>query len=445
MKKILVLGAGLVARPLVRYLLNQENMMVNIASRTESKAERLIDNHPRGTARQLNVEDSVALKQVITDADIVLSLLPWIHHLKVARLCLEMNKHLVTTSYVKPEMQALDSEARRRGLLFLNEIGVDPGIDHMAAMKIIHAIQENGGEVTSFYSYCGGLPALSANNNPLGYKFSWSPVGVMLAATNSGRYLKDGKIIEIPGEKLFEHYWLVDVPEAGVFEAYVNRDALPYIDLYQIQSTKSMYRGTLRNIGHCESWNYFKKLGLLNQEQTFDFEKTAPREVIARMIQSNGKYLEKDLAAFLNVPEYSITIHKMKWLGLLADELLPLKTASVFDMFAQILLDRLIFKKNEVDLVVQHHEFISRSSDNKFEKITSTMVNEGIPGGDSSMARTVSLPAAIATKLIANGNLKLTGVHIPVLPEIYEPVLTELEKMDIKLVERKYPLDSPSR
>ncbi len=440
MKKVLVLGAGLVARPLVRYLLDQPQVHLTIASRTVSKAERLINGHPDGEARQLNVENEQALKEVISEADLVISLLPWIHHMKVANLCIELNKHLVTTSYVKPEMQALDAEARKKGLLFLNEIGVDPGIDHMAAMKIIDDVKKDGGEIKSFFSYCGGLPALQNNNNPLGYKFSWSPVGVMLAATNSGKYLKDGEVVDVAGKHLFEHYWLIDVPDAGTFEAYINRDALPYVDLYGIKSTDSMYRGTLRNVGHCESWNYFKKIGLLDQEAEFDFSKMSPAEVIAELINSDGKNLVADLARFLNVPEHSITIKKLQWLGLLGDEKLPLEKVSVFDMFAHVLQERLQYEEGELDLLVQHHEFIAEYPGNRREKITSTMVDTGIPDGDSSMARTVSLPAAIATKLILEGKINLTGVHIPVLPEFYEPVLAELETMDIKLVDRKYEL-----
>ncbi len=436
MKHVLVLGAGLVARPLVRYLLEKTDVQLKVASRTVSKAEKLIENHPRGTAQQLDVNNQEALRQVIAEADVVISLLPWIHHMKVANLCIELNKHLVTTSYVKPEMKALDEEAKKRGLLFLNEIGVDPGIDHMAAMKIINNVKNRGGKILSFYSYCGGLPALQDNNNPLGYKFSWSPVGVMLAALNDGQYLKDGKVIKVPGEQLFEHYWFLDVPGAGTFEAYVNRDALPYIDLYGLHGVKSMYRGTLRNIGHCESWNYFKKLGLLRQDFKVNFDQLTVREALAKLINSNGKNLIKDVAQFLNIPEYSVTIKKMEWLGLFEDQKLALGEASIFDMFAQILQEKLVYEEGEVDLLLQHHEFIAEYANGKKEKITSTMVDTGIPHGDTSMARTVSLPAAIATRLIVEGKIKLTGVHIPVLPEIYEPVLAELEKMNIKLTER---------
>lgn len=440
MKQVLVLGAGLVARPLVRYLLNEPEFQVTVATRTVSKAEQLIDGHPRGFAQALDVQDEAALRAAISPADIVISLVPWIHHMKVANLCVELGRNMVTTSYVKPEMQALDEAVREKGLLFLNEIGVDPGIDHMAAMSVINRVKAEGGAVTSFLSYCGGLPAHRDNNNPLGYKFSWSPVGVMLAAKNNGRYLRDGETVNVAPEQLFEHYWLLDVPGGGTFEAYVNRDALPYLDVYGIPDAKSMYRGTLRNIGHCESWNYFKKLGLLDQERNFDFRVMSPRQVMAALVDSNGDNLVEDIARYLDVPKHSVTIKKMQWLGLFDTALLPLQEGSVFDMFAHILEHKLVYAEHEVDLLVQHHEFIAEYPGGTKKKITSTMVDTGIPDGDSSMARTVSLPAAIATKLILKGEIALTGVHIPVLPDVYEPVLRELDTMDIRLIERETEL-----
>ncbi len=440
MKQVLVLGAGLVARPLVRYLLDEPDFQVTVASRTVSKAEKLIDSHPRGIAMPIDVEDEAALRAAIATADIVISLVPWIHHMKVANLCVELGKNMVTTSYVKPEMQALDEAVREKGLIFLNEIGVDPGIDHMAAMSVINGVKAQGGKITRFFSYCGGLPAHCDNNNPLGYKFSWSPVGVMLAAKNNGRYLDNGEVVNVAPEQLFEHYWLLDVPEGGTFEAYVNRDALPYLDIYGIEGAQGMYRGTLRNLGHCETWNYFKKIGLLDQERTFDFRQTSPREVMAALVDSNGDHLVEDIARFLEVPKHSVTIKKMQWLGLFSDEKLPLAEGSVFDMFAHILENTLVYAEGEVDLLVQHHEFVAEFADGRKKKLTSTMVDTGIPNGDSSMARTVSLPAAIATKLILKGDIKLTGVQIPVLPEIYEPVLRELDTMDIRLIEREVAL-----
>ncbi|MBN1155376.1 saccharopine dehydrogenase NADP-binding domain-containing protein [candidate division KSB1 bacterium] len=440
MKQILVFGAGLVARPLVHYLLNQPDFAVTVADIVKEKAVALTAGHPNGTAMQLGVDDTDLLSKTIRESDIVVSLLPWIYHLKVAKICLESNVNLVTASYVKPEMRALDDEVKQRKLIFLNEIGVDPGIDHMAAMKVIQSVQNHGGKIKSFYSYCGGLPSMEHNTNPLGYKFSWSPVGVMLATNSAGKYLRDGKIIEIPAEKLFEHYWFIDIPNTGTFEAYVNRDAIPYLELYNIPDAESMYRGTLRNIGHCETWNNFKKIGLLNQDRRYDFSKVPPASVIAHLANSNGKHLERDVATFLHIPQHSVTMHKMKWLGLFSNELLPLNEGSVFDMFAYILQNKLIFTTGEVDLLIQHHEFIAEYPDDRTEKITATLVDKGISYGDSSMSRTVSLPAAIATKLILNGEIKVTGVHIPVLPEIYEPVLAELEELNIKLVHQRHRL-----
>ncbi len=436
MKKVLVLGAGLVARPLVRYLLDQGDIHITIATRTVSKAEKLLKGHANGTPVTLNVENEQKLETMIRDSDLVISLLPWVHHLKVARLCVNNNKHMVTTSYVKPEMKALDEEVKKRGLLFLNEIGVDPGIDHMAAKRVIDQVKNQGGEITAFYSYCGGLPALQNNNNPLGYKFSWSPSGVMLAAKNDGRYLKDGKLIKISGEHLFEHYWLVDVPGAGTFEAYVNRDALIYKELYGLESVRSIYRGTLRNISHCESWHNFKKLGLLDQERTFDLSKNSPREVMAALVSGKSDDVVTDTAKFLGIPPYAITLKKLEWLGLFSDQMLDLGKVSVFDMFAHILEHKLVYHEGEVDLLVQHHLFEAEYENKRRERIASTMVDVGIPHGDSSMSRTVSLPAAIATKHILNGTIKLTGVKIPVYPELYEPVLKELETMNIRLIEK---------
>ncbi|WP_456442994.1 saccharopine dehydrogenase C-terminal domain-containing protein [Caldithrix abyssi] len=436
MNNVLLLGAGMVSRPLVRYLLEKTNVSLKVASLEFGNVRQLIESHPRASLQKLDVNDRQALRRVISEADVVISLLPWIHHMKVANLCLELNKHLVTSSYVKPEMRALDAEVKKRGLIFLNEMGVDPGIDHMAAMKVINNVKNRGGKIISFYSYCGGLPAPQNNNNPLGYKFSWSPVGVMLAALSYGQYLKDGKVVKVASEQLFEHYWFLDVPGAGTFEAYVNRDALPYMELYGIQEAQSMFRGTLRNVGHCETWNYFKKLGLFNQEFKVDFAKTSVKQAIARLINSDGKNLTKDIANFLNIPEYSVTIKKLEWLGLLSDEKLPLGEASIFDMFAHILQHKLVYEEGEVDLLIQHHEFIAEHPDGKREKLTSTLVDTGIPHGDTSMARTVGLPAAIATRLIVEGKINLKGVHIPVLPDIYEPILAELEVMNIKLIER---------
>lgn len=443
MKQILVLGAGLVARPLVRYLLAQDDIKVTLADQARERAMELIDDHPSGKALGMDVRDTPALNQLVSGADIVVSLLPWPFHPKIAALCLEHKKHLVTASYVKDEMRAFDGPARDKGLLFLNEVGVDPGIDHMAAMKTIDEIRSAGGDVTSFYSYCGGLPAMENNNNPLGYKFSWSPEGALLAAGNDGRYMSDGKVIEVPGCKLFEHYWLTDIPGSGVFEAYVNRDALPYLETYNIQSATDIYRGTLRNVGYCETWDFFKKLGLMNQKMKFDMQETTPCQVIANMINSTGDDIKSDVAAYLKIPRYALTLKKLEWLGMFSNELLGLGTVSVFEMFAHILKQKLTYNEGEVDLLLQHHEFKACYPDGREELTLSTLVDTGTPGGDSSMSKTVGLPAAISARLIAQGKIDLTGVRIPVHSQIYGPVLTELAAQNIRFMEQTRVLAAP--
>ncbi|MFW6055225.1 MAG: saccharopine dehydrogenase C-terminal domain-containing protein, partial [Thermodesulfobacteriota bacterium] len=302
-KRVCVLGAGLVAGPLVRYLLERPGIELVLADQDPAKARGLIDEHPSGKWMQLDIEDRAGLIELIAASDLVVSLLPFSLHPAVAGVCLDQGRDLITASYVKPEMQALDQAFREKGLIFLNEMGVDPGLDHMAAMRVIDRIKAEGGEVSGFFSYCGGLPSRTSNNVPLGYKFSWSPSGVMLAAKNDGRYLSGGQTVEVPAKELFKHYWFQEVPGAGVFEAYVNRDALPYKEIYSIPEARGIYRGTLRNIGHCESWDLFRKLGLLEFEPGFDPKGTSPRQVLARLAGSDGKDLTRDLSRFLGVPK----------------------------------------------------------------------------------------------------------------------------------------------
>ena len=445
MKQILILGAGLVARPAVRYLLEKGGLKVVLADQAMEKAEAIIGGHANGKAIQVDVIDEAMLAQHVSKADIVVSLLPWTLHPVIARLCLVHGKHMVTASYVKDEMQAMDRDARDKGLIFLNEVGVDPGIDHMSAMQIIDTVRREGGHIDSFFSYCGGLPALESNNNPLGYKFSWSPEGAMLAATNDGRYKEHGKVIDVPGDELFKHYWLKSIPGAGVFEAYVNRDALPYLEIYGIEDAAGMYRGTLRNVGYCETWDFIKQLGLLNHKMKFDFDEVTPREVLANIVNCRGKNVRAGVAAYLGIPEHSLTLKKLEWLGLLSDRKLKIGTASVFEMFAHTLKHRLVYDEGEMDLLVMHHEFEATYSDLPRQRIQSTLIDCGIPGGDSSMSRTVGYPVGIAAGLLAKGKITLAGVLRPVHPQIYEPILRECQRLGIRFEERRSDLDADER
>jgi len=439
MKNVLVLGAGLVSKPLVVYLL-EKGYRVKVASRTVSKAEALIKGFENGLAESLNVNNRQQLQNLIKDADIVISLVPYTHHVQIANICIELKKHLITTSYVSAAMQDLDEAAKNAGILILNEIGLDPGIDHMSAMRIIHDVEKKQGKVVSFQSYCGGLPALQDNNLPFGYKFSWSPRGVVMAGKNNGQFLEDGKVIFLPSKDLFKNYVIIDIEGMGSLEAYTNRDALPYKKLYGLHDAHTVFRGTLRNNGWCYAMKKAQELGLFDDTERQDLSGLTHSQMIAKLIEAEDyENILEETAWFLNLELHSTVIKNFKWLGLFDDEPIPDET-NVMDIFCVLLQKKLVMGENELDLIVLYHRFIAEF-DGKEELITSTLIDNGIPKGDSAMSRTVSLPAAIVTALILDGKINMTGVHIPVQPEIYNPVLDELSRLNIECVEKATPID----
>lgn len=436
MSNVLVLGAGMVSRPLVRYLLEQQNFNVTMASRTVSKAEAIVDTHPHGTALSLDVKDDTHLETLIKDADIVVSLLPYVFHVNVAKICISHHKHLVTTSYVSEEMQALDEAAKKANVLLLNESGLDPGIDHMSAMKIIHQIEKNKGKITGFKSTTGALPAHEANTNPFGYKFSWSPKGVLLASRNPAKWLEDGQIVSIPGEHLFEHYYLKDVPRIGTFENYPNRDSVQYKDIYGLKDAKTVYRGTFRMTGWCETLRAIAEIGWLQDTSLEGFTGDTYADVTRALLNAKpNENLEQKTADYLGLKAYSSVVKRLKWLGLFSDCSLPKEKDNPLDYLNVLTLEKMPLKENERDMIVMHHEFEATYDDRK-EYITSTLLEYGIPEGDSAVARTVALPAAIAVTMILNKKIQLTGVHRPTLPAIYNPILDELETMGIGFKEQ---------
>ncbi len=437
-KKVTIFGAGLVVKPMVDYLA-KKGYHITIASRTLSKAEKLAAPHANADAKQFISDDEAAMAEFVKNSDLVVSLLPATLHVKVAEKCIEYKTNMVTTSYISPQMRALDQQAKDAGIIILNEIGVDPGIDHMSAMKIFHKVEEEGGKIVSFMSYCGGLPAQEANTNPLGYKFSWAPKGVLKAAGNGARFMVDGKIKEIEGPDLFKNYWFVDVEGAGTLEAYPNRDSLSYIDLYDLKDVKTMYRGTFRNISHCETWYIMSQMGFYKEDEIFeDLEGTVKEFILTKMFKTDkDKCLKTLLMEKYNLPEHSVILKKFDWLGFFDDTPVPIKKGGAVDVLTAIMLEKMSYDEAERDLLVLHHQFLAEYPD-RTQRITSTMIDYGIPRGDTSMARTVSLPAAIGVHMILQGEITVKGVYMPILPEIYNPVLKELENLDIKLIERFY-------
>jgi len=441
MKTVLVLGAGLVSKPGVTYLLNQKDIFVTVASRTVSKAENLVKGFSNGKAVQLNVQDEENLAGLIKNNDIIVSLLPWVHHQKVANLCITHKKHMATTSYVSEGMKKLNDEATKKNLLFLNEIGVDPGIDHMSAMKIIDDVYDNGGKVLHFYSYCGGLPAPKDNDNPYGYKFSWSPKGVVLASRNSAKFLENGKLVEIEGKDLFLNYRMEEIEGLGKFEVYPNRDSMPYKDLYNLKDALTVMRGTYRNIGWCDTLKKMVDLGLIDENPVEGIKGSTYKQMMANLVnQKDSTDVAVKVAEKLGLKPDSDIIKRLEWLGLFSDEQVP-NFDNRLDILSYLLENKLIYKDGEKDMIILQHKFTVENADNSKDLITSTLIDYGEALKESSMARTVSLPLAIGVRFMAENKFNLTGVHIPITKEIYEPVLKELETLNIKMDERKFRLN----
>ncbi len=434
--KVLVLGAGMISKPLVKYLLDHPTFSVTMASRTVRKAEKIINGHNFGKAIALNVSNDALLEKLVSRSDLTVSLLPYKYHVKIAKLCIKHKKHFITTSYVSDDMKALDKKAKDAGVVLLNECGLDPGIDHMSAMRVIHAVKINKGKVISFRSTTGALPSFETNNNPFGYKFSWSPRGVLLASRNAAKWLENGKEINISGEQLFENYTLQDIPGVGTFENYPNRDSIYYKDIYGLKDAKTVYRGTFRMTGWCETIRKIVALGWLSSKPVKGFNGKTYGDLTRFLVGAKDKDdLTKETAKFLNLDTYSTVIKRLEWLGLFSNEKLPENRDNPLDYLNVLTLKKMRLDKNERDMIVMHHEFVAEYP-SKREYITSTLVSYGIPYGDTAISRTVALPAAISVKMILHRQVELTGVHIPVIPDIYNPILDDLREMGIKFTEK---------
>lgn len=426
MKDVLVLGAGLVARPLVRYLLDTASFDVTVASRTVERAEQLTAGHPRGVPIPFDISEGEGLQGLVSEHEVVISLLPYVHHPAVAKACLKAGRHMVTTSYVSKQMGDMDADARDAGLLFLNEIGLDPGIDHMEAMSIIGSIKGQGNEVTDFISYCGGLPSPENNDNPWGYKFSWSPRGVVLASKNNARFRRGGRDVEIPGRELFGSYEMVQVEGLGELEGYPNRDSVPYAATYGIPDARTVLRGTLRNRGWCDTWKGLHDIGMLEEAVTRSGTYVGLME---ELVPGDGPLKERVLKR-LRTRDGPRVLSNWEWLGLFSGS--PVKAGSTrVDALSSLLERKLTYAPGERDMIVLQHEFAFRGTAGK-GRVRSTLMSYGTPGGDSAMSRTVGLPAAIAAEMLLKGELDgMTGVRIPIDPVIYGPVLERLADMGL--------------
>ncbi|EGD80106.1 saccharopine dehydrogenase [Salpingoeca rosetta] len=440
MPKILLLGAGFVAGPCLDYLLRRDDNTITVACRTLERAQELAGDRQRTAAISLNVKDSEALVAEVQKHDIVISLIPYTYHPLVIEAAIKVKKHFVSTSYVSPKMASFDQAAKDAGITVMNEIGVDPGIDHLYAKKIIDEAHEEGSKVLEFTSYCGGLPAPEASNNPLGYKFSWSARGVLLAAGNSCKYFEHGKKVEIEAPYvLSKGVRNINIYPAFAFEGYPNRDSTPYEERYNIPECLTILRGTLRYKGTPLLVQSLALVGFLNDHPQDYLQPTAPdmawKDVLAKMLgctndEASLAKAAAERAGIRDHPEERRIISAMKWLGLFSDDVCP-KKVSLLDSLAHTLADKCAYQPGERDMIMMQHKFRIQKKTGDEYVVASTMLEYGIPFGATAMARTVGIPCGIAVQLILDGKITRKGVFAPMTKDIYQPLIAELEKEGI--------------
>lgn len=439
MKTILVIGAGRSSSSLIRYLLAQapsKGWRVRVGDVSLETAQQKIEGHPSGEAFVFDIKDAAQREKEIAAATLVISMLPAFLHTAVAKDCVRLKKHLATASYVSPEMRALDEEAQRNGVILLNEIGLDPGIDHMSAMQIIHRLQNEGAAITGFRSYCGGLVAPESNDNPWGYKFSWNPRNVILAGQGTAQYIEDGRYKYLPYNRLFAMAETISVDGYGDFDAYANRDSLSYREPYGLEHIGTMIRGTLRMPGFCKAWNAFVQLGWTDDSYTIKEANTLRYiDLVEAFLPKGNGAVPQRLAAFLGEKEDSVIMDKLRWAGIFSEEHIPLTEATPAQILQDLLERKWVLGPHDKDLIVMQHIFDYTISGTA-KRLYSSLVVKGDDQVHTAMAKTVGLPLAIGVKMILDGTFTQPGVHIPTTPDLYEPILAELEEYGIRFSEQ---------
>lgn len=438
MKQVLVLGAGRSSIFLIQYLLNwakSNDSVINVADLDKKLAEKIIENHSHGKAFQLNALDAAARKPFLEQSDLVVSMLPARFHFEIVKDCVERGIPVITPSYLSDEIKNLDALAKEKGVLVLNELGVDPGIDHMSAMQFLDKKRNAGANFTGFESFTGGLVAPESDNNPWNYKFTWNPRNVVLAGQGGAvKFLHEGTYKYIPYHKLFRRTEVIDIPEYGKYEGYANRDSLKYRETYSLQNVDTIYRGTLRKKGFCKAWDLFVQLGVTDDTYKMEGSETMSyREFINSFLAYNTTdTVEMKLKHYLNLRQDDADlIEKIESLNLFAsDKFIGIKDATPAQAFQKILEDVWTLDPEDKDMLVMWHKFNYEHNGKKFET-ESSMVCIGETREKTAMAKTVGLPLAIACKLILEDKLKLSGVLLPITPEIYNPILEELEDFGI--------------
>jgi len=445
MKKILILGAGLSSSSLIKYLLDHSkeyDWKIRVGDMSLELAKAKINKHENGEAIEFNVFNEQQRIEEIQNADIVISMLPARFHHLVAERCVELGKHMITASYVSKEVKALHEQAVAKNLLLLNEIGVDPGIDHMSAMKVIDEIKAKGGEMIAFKSSTGGLVAPEYDNNPWNYKFTWNPRNVVVAGQSVAQYIDHGRYKYVPYHQLFKRAEKMTILDLGKFEMYPNRDSLSYRETYGIENIPSIVRGTLRRPGYSEAWNVFVQLGATDDTYTVEnSENLTYRDFINGFLPYNIQdSVEQKLCEYVGIKLESEMMSRLKWLGIFDDTKIGLPNATPAQILQKLLEEKWALGAEDKDIIVMQHQFDYKLN-GKTKRITSSLVVRGKDQVHTAMAITVGTPVAIATKLFLTGVIDQKGVIVPIVKNVYEPVLKELEEYGIVFVEEETDLD----
>jgi len=443
MKKILIFGAGRSSSSLIKYLLdsaNKENWFITVLDSDLKSAQEKVGKHPNAECFAIDAGNQEIRLKYIKDADIVISMLPAFLHIKILKDSIDCGVHVITPSYVTDEIKSLDQAAKSKDVVILNEMGLDPGIDHMSAKKIIDDIIDKGGELTGFESYTGGLVAPESDNNPWNYKFTWNPRNVVLAGQGAAaKFIQEGKYKYIPYNKLFRRTEIIDIDSYGKFEGYPNRDSLRYRSVYGLENIPTMFRGTLRKVGFCRAWNVFVQLGLTDDSYIIEgSEKMTNRDFINSFLGYNPHdSVELKLRHYLGIEQDDYVWEKLIWLGIFNDTKIGLKNATPAQMLQKILENKWSLSPNDKDMIVMWHKF-NFVLDNKLKEINSHMVYIGKDDQFTAMSDTVGIPVGIAAKMLLNNKIKSRGVLLPIYKDIYNPVLKELEDYGIRFKEKEF-------
>ncbi len=445
MRKILVIGFGKSAPYLLKYLLDKaiiEHLFITVVDIDISKAQFLIKNHNNASALVLDIFNDEQRANAIKNAHIVISMLPARFHPIVAKDCIAFGKHMVTASYISEEMKAFDSDAKTKGIIFMNEVGVDPGIDHISAMHVLDKIRAQDGEIILFESFTGGLVAPESDNNLWNYKFTWNPRNVVTAGQGgTAKFIQEGSYKYIPYQRLFRRTEFLDIEGYGRFEVYANRDSLKYQNAYGLQNIKTLYRGTMRRVGFSRAWHIFVSLGMTDDSFIMENSKNMSYRdfVNAFLPYSHKDSVELKLRHALKIDQDDLVWDKLVELDLFnPDKKVGIENATPAQILQKILTENWTLSNTDKDMIVMYHKF-GYIIDGKKQQIDSNMVVIGEDQTYTAMAKTVGLPVAITALQILNKNITTPGVQIPIAKEIYQPILNELKDYGISFNEKQVP------